>query len=276
MLLYAGPVLYALALWWASTGAVLRAGGLPRRVRGLILVGATLALVPALALVGTVRDRGVGEVYLGFTAALVAWGWIETGFVTGVVTGPQRAACPPGLAGWRRLSRAVGVVLYHDLAILAGAVLVAALSGGPGTTAGGTFLILAAMRLSAQVNLFLGVPNRAEDMLPDHLGYVASYFRDRPMNPLLPVSVAAGTALAALLVLAALAPEASDAQAARATLLAALVGLAVLEHGFLVLPVPVAALWRAFGRDRGEATRGLAAEALPDPLFCAARRPFIR
>lgn len=268
MLLYAAPVVGAIALWWVSTGVVLRAGGLPARARRPVLVGATLVLALALAGVWATRDRGVGEVYAGFTGAVLVWGWIEVGFLTGALTGPQRAPCPPGLAGSRRLWRAIGVVLYHDLAILAGAVLVVALAGGAGTTAGGTFLVLAGMRLSAQLNLFLGVPNRAEDMLPDHLGYVASYFRDRPMNPLLPVSVTAGTALAVILALAAGASEATDAELARATLLATLLGLGVLEHWFLVLPVPVAALWR------GERHRAAAADA--DALFHTVRSPLPR
>lgn len=268
MLLHAAPVVGALALWWLSTGVVLRAGGLPRRATRPVLLAATLVLALALACIWATRDRGIGEVYLGFTGAVLAWGWIEVGFLTGALTGPQRAPCPPGLTGSRRLARAVGVVLYHDLAILAGAVLVAALAGGAGTTAGGTFLILAVMRLSAQLNLFLGVPNRAEDMLPGHLGYVATYFRDRPMNPLLPVSVTAGTALAATFALAAGAPEATDAEVARATLLATLLGLGVLEHWFLVLPVPVAALWR--GADKGGAER-LAPDAAV--VFNTARSP---
>ena len=138
MLLYAAPVVLALAVWWASTGAVLRAGGLQAAGRRPVLVGATLVLALALGLVaGSRGEAGVTEVCLGFTGAVLAWGWIETTFLTGVLTGPDRTACPPGLRGLARLSRAVGAVLYHDLAILAGAGLVAALAGGAGTSAGG-------------------------------------------------------------------------------------------------------------------------------------------
>lgn len=274
-MLHAGTIFCTLAVWWASTGVVLRAGGLPHGARRPVLAGAVLALAIGLGLVVASRgEGGVAEVALGFTGAVLAWGFIETGFLTGSLTGPQRAACPPGLAGSRRLSRAIGVVLYHDLAILAGAVLVPALAGGVGTTAGGTFLILAVMRVSAQLNLFLGVPNRAEDMLPAHLAYVATYFRDRPMNPLLPLSVTAGTVLAAGLAFAAGGAEANDGQAVRATLLATLLGLAVLEHWFLVLPIPVGALWR--GPARTDPARDHEAGPDADPLFCAVRNPLTR
>lgn len=278
MLLYAGSVLYVLAVWWASTGAVLRAGSLrAAAARRFVLGGASVVLALAFGLVVASRgEAGVTEVCLGFTGAVLAWGWIETSFLTGFLTGPDRTACPPGLQGLPRLSRAVGAVLYHDLAILLGVGLVAALAGGAGTAAGGTFLILAVMRISAQLNLFLGVPNRAENLLPAHMAYLASHFRDRPMNPLLPVSVTAGTMLVAGLALAAGAPDATDVSAARATLLATLLALAVLEHWFLVLPVPVAALWRSVARRRADASHALTAAPDAEPLFCPARPPLAR
>ena len=96
------------------------------------------------------------------------------------------------------------------------------------------------------------------------------------MNPLLPVSVTAGTVLAACLALAAGAPDATDAAAVRAALLATLAALAVLEHWFLVLPIPVAALWRGGARDRADASRALAAGPEAEPVFCPARPPLTR
>jgi putative photosynthetic complex assembly protein 2 len=75
------------------------------------------------------------------------------------------------------------------------------------------------------------------------------------MNLLFPLSVTAGTLLAVRLIADARLADAGSFDAIAATLLAALTVLAVLEHWFLVLPLPIAALWgwgmRA--RDRGVA-----------------------
>ena len=64
------------------------------------------------------------------------------------------------------------------------------------------------------------------------------------MNLLFPLSVTAGSLLAYALVDAARSAAAGSFEAIGATLLASLTILAVLEHWFLVLPLPVAALWR--------------------------------
>ena len=102
------------------------------------------------------------------------------------------------------------------------------------------------MRLSAKLNLFLGVPFLHDDWLPAHLRYLRSYFRVRPMNFLFPVAVSAATIVTFVLVQAALGPDATPADATGRLLLASLLGLAVLEHWFMVLPLPVAALWSKF------------------------------
>ena len=98
------------------------------------------------------------------------------------------------------------------------------------------------MRVSAKLNIFLGVPNLTVDFLPVQLGYLKSYFRVAVFNPLFPVSVAVGT-LAALLLGEAAGVAASGA-AVGFTMLSALVALGTLEHWFLVLPMKDAALWR--------------------------------
>ena len=63
------------------------------------------------------------------------------------------------------------------------------------------------------------------------------------MNPLFPVSVTVSTAVLAWLVARAAAADAGSFEAAGYSFLAALMALAILEHWFLVLPLPTAALW---------------------------------
>jgi putative photosynthetic complex assembly protein 2 len=139
------------------------------------------------------------------------------------------------------------VVLWHELAILASAGLVAwATWGGANPFGLWTFLLLWAMRVSAKLNLFLGVPNLGREFLPPHLAYMASWLRVRPMNLLFPLSVTGATAT--VLAFAALAVQArpESADALGHALLAALAFLALAEHWLMVLPLPSANLWSIY------------------------------
>jgi putative photosynthetic complex assembly protein 2 len=107
-----------------------------------------------------------------------------------------------------------------------------------------TFLILLASRLSAKLNLFLGVPNFNAEFFPEHLRYLTSYVRKRRINALFPLSIAAGVALACMEAGRALAPDAAAFDVVGASLVFALTALALIEHAFMVLPLHDAALWR--------------------------------
>ena len=66
--------------------------------------------------------------------------------------------------------------------------------GGANQTGWWTYIVLWSMRLSAKLNLFLGVHNLSESFLPTHLRYLQTYFTRRACNWLMPFSVIAGTA----------------------------------------------------------------------------------
>jgi putative photosynthetic complex assembly protein 2 len=240
------PVLYALFLWWFSTGAILYLDGLPRRTYRWSLLGATAVL--GLALYGLAWSRAettTAAAYVAFTCGLGVWGWNEIAFLMGFVTGPRKQACLDDCRGWRHFGHAIETILHHELAILASAAIVVAIAwGAPNQVGTWTFLTLWAMRLSTKLNVFLGVPNLSEEFLPDHLRYLTRFFTKKPMNLLFPVSVTVATVVTAWVVQRALAPDAGPFEATGNTFLAALLALAVLEHWFLVVPLPSTALWR--------------------------------
>lgn len=240
------PVVFVLLLWWASTGVILHLVGLPRRTHRWTLGSATLLLVLALAgLAATRDDTRVTGAYLGFSCALVVWAWAEVSFLLGQVSGPRRLPCPPGAAGWRRAGLALQTVLHHELALLAlGAAVLVAVGDGPNRSGAWTFGALWLLRLSAKLNLFLGVRNVGEAFLPPQLAYLASYFRQRAMNPLLPLSMGLSTAATVAIWQAALADGASAHDAAALALLGSLVALGLLEHVFMALPLPTHRLWQ--------------------------------
>lgn len=253
MLHYAAAVVFVVLAWWLSTGAVLYAAGResPRVVP--VMAGASLMAAAGFAGLWISHEMaGIEGVWLGFLSALAIWAWHEAGFLTGVLTGPRREACPPGLVGVARFKAAFEAIRHHELAIAATGLVIVALSWGAGNRIGmWTFLLLWAMRISAKLVLFFGAPHVATTMLPPRLAYMASYFRTDRVSTALPAFLLAmGFAFALLCHAAATAPVLE--QGVAATILATFLGLAIIEHLFLVLPVSDAALWRwAMPADKG-------------------------
>jgi len=257
MLAWLAPPLFALFVWWFATGLILLLVRLPRATHGRSMAGATAVLAAALACLWASREAtDAAGAYLGFAAAVAAWGWVEIGFLTGRITGPRRLPCPSDASAWWRAGTAVQAILYHELALLGLGGAIALLAWGAANPIGWwTFLLLWGLRLSAKLNLFLGVRVPNSELLPDHLRYMDSFFARRAINPLFPLSVTLSTAVAVLLALSAAAHSAGSHMAAGLSLLAALAALGVLEHWFMVLPLPSTALWRWYlGPDRPGAT----------------------
>jgi putative photosynthetic complex assembly protein 2 len=67
-------------------------------------------------------DLAAARLY-GLPSALAIWGWIELAFLTGLITGPNRAPARPGVPEWERFMRAWGTIAYHEM-LLAGRWLV--------------------------------------------------------------------------------------------------------------------------------------------------------
>jgi putative photosynthetic complex assembly protein 2 len=246
MSLYGLPVLYTLFVWWFSTGAILYLDGLPKRTYRWSMAAASVALAGAIyGLVRTSGDTTVAGAYISFTCGVIVWGWQEMSFLMGFLTGPRRAPCPADAGPWQRFSFATQTMLYHELGLLGSAAAVAAASwGGQNQVGMWTFMVLWVMRQSAKLNLFLGVRNLNEEFLPPHVRYLQTYFTRKPMNLLFPVSVTAATVVAALLWRRLLAPDTGAFEATGLTFVGMLLTLAILEHWFLVLPIPAEALWK--------------------------------
>ncbi|MGF1474582.1 MAG: putative photosynthetic complex assembly protein PuhE [Geminicoccaceae bacterium] len=250
---YAYPALFALFLWWLSTGVIFSLIALPRQSYRWTLTGASLVAFAALWVLVATRDQtGLAAVYLAFTAAICVWAWHEISFLTGLVTGPAAdRSLSPRRRGWPHFVDATSTVIYHELAIALTLLLVGALTWNHANQLGlWTFALLWVMRLSAKFNLFLGVPRPHEELLPDHLTFLRPYLAKARMNWLFPISVTIGTLVLALLVGAALQAVTVEQKTVYA-LLATLLALALLEHWFLVLPVKDSALWRWFHKTNG-------------------------
>jgi putative photosynthetic complex assembly protein 2 len=240
------PSLFALGLWWFATGVILYLDGLPPRTFRHSMLAASALLVAALfALNHSAAQQTTAMTYCSFTSAVIVWGWLEMSFLMGFITGPRKHGCSEGCSGPAHFWHATEAILHHELSILAFAIVIAAITwGDPNQTGTWTFMLLWGMRLSAKLNLHLGVRNFSEEFLPPHLMYLKSFFRRRRMNLLFPFSVTAGTVVTVLLLQAVNAGGNSEAATVGYTLLATMSALAVLEHWFMVLPLPFNALWK--------------------------------
>lgn len=238
-------VLFVLVAWWFSTGAILWLDRLPRRTFPWSLAAVSALALLALSGLAASRDgEGPAAAYLAFACGLLIWGWNETAFLLGYVTGPRSEPSPPGTSTGRRFLHAVQAILWHELALLAsGAAILAVTFGGTNLTGLWVFVLLWLMRTSAKLNLHLGVPNPGDTLLPDHLRHLASFFSRRAMNPLFPVSITLATLALAWLTGLAIEAPAESLEATALVLLATLLALGLLEHWLMVLPVPETALW---------------------------------
>ena len=259
--------LSAIFLWWFSTGIILwrvrRADNLGHDAHlWSVLLGLPLLLGGVVGLNETLTDTSALGAYLAFLSALAVWGWVELAFLSGIIAGPNTDACPPDAPLRDRFFRAVGTILWHEILLIALLAAIVILSQGAANIFGlWTFAILFFARISAKLNLFFGVPRIHTEFLPRPLTHLASHFRHAPMNGIFPLSITALTFASGCWIERAYS-AATDGALIGFTLLSALTLLALLEHWFMVLPLPDQKLWRWMLPERKSQP-----QALPTPIL---------
>ncbi len=230
------PSVFVLCLWFFSTGAILWLNRLDRSTHPASIVGIAVLCGPAVCgVLVSAPETGEAASYLGFASALVIWGWHEASFLMGFVAGPRRLPATAGLKGWKRFSEATSAVIHHEVALFGTMLALYAICWGqPNLIAAHTFAVLFVLRLASKLNIFLGVPNIDADLMPAHLDYLKSYFRNAPMNWLFPFSFAGSIALAAWL------------YQSGHPLLFVLAVIGVIENTLLMLPLRDSKLWQLF------------------------------
>lgn len=241
--------LSALFLWWFSTGAILVAvrradkGGAHARLWA-VLWNLPFLILGAVGFLDTLDQDSVAATYIAFLSALALWGWIELTFLTGMITGPVRSGSVPGVPEWERFIRAWGTIAYHELLLAFTLILMLLASHGAENILGTlTFAVLFAARISAKLNLYLGVRKINVEFIPESLNHLPSHFGTARMNWLFPVSIT-GLSFAVACWLERLWSSTTPQDAVGFALLSALTALALLEHWFMVLPLPDEKLWR--------------------------------
>lgn len=241
--------LSALFLWWFSTGIIIwrvkRADHQGRDAHlWSVILGLPLVVGGAVVFVNVLDDDTATGAYLGFLSALAIWAWIELAFLSGIIAGPNTTPCPPHASTFNRFLRACGTIAWHELLLMGTMGAMAVVTEGHANIFGlWTFVILFFARISAKLNLFFGVPRIHTEFLPQTLSHLPSHFRRAPMNAAFPIWISALTfAVACFIERAWNAP--TPGHLVGFTLLSALSLLALLEHWFMVLPLPDQKLWR--------------------------------
>ncbi|WP_379551874.1 putative photosynthetic complex assembly protein PuhE [Qipengyuania sp. DGS5-3] len=239
------PFAVVVALWFVSTGLVAMINHRMRQSLGRALIISGICAIVGLSLIAlTSNAAATWAVYASFLGGLLIWSWHEISFLTGAVAGSHRAPCPADAVGWRRFSAATMALIHHEIALAMTAGLLLSLAAFTINPTGAyAFALLLVFRLSSKLNIYWGVPNMSDELLPKHLEYLKSYFGPKRLSPILPLSIAAIGGLALYFANGA-SSAATSAEMVQNALLCCLCSLAALEHIFLAIPFRDSALWQ--------------------------------
>ena len=210
----------------------------------------TLGLLPVLVFgfygfLYSVNNLSISGVYLAFLSSLSIWGWLELAFLTGVITGPNRVEKPAGVNGFKRFQLAWAAIAYSELTLALIFLILFCLSIGQSNLFGFlTFLVLYFARLSAKLNLFFGVPKTNVEFLPTRVGHLASHFKISGTSWFFPLSLILLSGLGAYWLSGFRVATEESGTALGYCFLMTLTSLAILEHFFMIISFPDAALWR--------------------------------
>jgi hypothetical protein len=127
--------------------------------------------------------------------------------------------------------------------VACGSVVVILTWNGANQIALWTFAALWVLRQSAKINLFLGVPVTNDELMPDGVRFLKTYFVRKPVGVFFPVSVTLATAALVIMIQRIVEVAVTPFEVAGLTLVSTLFALGVVEHWFMLLPLPALTLW---------------------------------
>jgi putative photosynthetic complex assembly protein 2 len=157
--------------------------------------------------------------------------------------------------------------MYHEIfAALLGVVVCFSTLNGQNHVGSWTYTIIWLMHSSAKINAVLGVRNLNDHFFPEQLRYLSSFIKKRPMNLLFPVSITVSTVAVAVLVNKAIMAENNSFELLAYTFYIVILALGILEHWFMMLPLPSEALWNWAVKAKKALSGAEHEEVLPDAL----------
>jgi putative photosynthetic complex assembly protein 2 len=207
---------------------------------------------------------------MAFSCIIFLWGAQEIAFLSGWLTGPRAEPCPPDAKGFARLSYALQAIIYHEICLLScGAVVMLVTLGGDNEVGRWTYLSLWVLRQSAKINLFLGVPVTNDELMPDAVQFLKTYFARKPVSAFFPISVTLATAVLVVMIQRIVEVADTPFEVVGLTLVSTLFALGVVEHWFMLLPLPAITLW-SWGIRPGFSPENVTMEQNPSANIAAA------
>lgn len=238
------PVLYAIVLWWFSTGLIMLAYDRAQLIMRFGFFSATIALFIAFAGVYIIRnDASAMGVYIAVTCGVTMWGWQLTSYYYGFITGIQPEENHANISIPQRFWKTLGASIYHELFALSFAVImIFILWSAENRWTLWMYLALWLLHSSAKLNVFFGVRNFRMEFLPSHMHHLDKYLLKAKNNAYFPVSIVVSTSIALALLYKGVQPTSSAIEQIGCLVVATMMGLGILEHWLMILPLP-AALW---------------------------------
>ena len=135
-----------------------------------------------------------------------------------------------------------------------------------------TFAALWVLRQSAKINLFLGVPVTNDELMPDAVQFLKTFFARKPIGAFFPFSVTLATAVLVIMIQRIVEVAATPFDIVGLTLVSTLFALGVVEHWFMLLPLPAITLW-GWGMRSGLPPEDATMKQEPDVKLAATRHP---
>lgn len=235
------PVLYAVFLWWFTTGLIIVVYDRSRWLTQLCYAGMTMGMMLAvLAFVATRNMTDMNAILIALTCGVVIWGWQVAGYYLNFVTGESADVTDDNQLSLRhRFWLALNSGIHHELMALVFAIGMIILTwSSPNKWGMWVYVALWLMHASAKLNVFFGVRNFHIEFLPQHLHHIERLLEHRQYNAFFPFSVVVASSVVLVLFFRAVYPPIVETQSAGYLAIATLIALGILEHCLLVLPVP--------------------------------------
>jgi putative photosynthetic complex assembly protein 2 len=184
------------------------------------------------------------SISISFFSSLVVWGWCELAFLTGCITGLPNLVKGEMQTEKQRFILGVKAIIFNELLlILCLSVMLVVTLNGENKFGLNAFVILYVARVSAKLNLFFGVPYINLEFLTNRLRHLEAYCKISPARFFFFISFLTILVFLGLMLLFAYSSGSNTPIQMGYLMLSTLVGLALLEHLFMVIPFRDAKLW---------------------------------
>jgi putative photosynthetic complex assembly protein 2 len=177
-------VLFAIVLWWVSTGAIIVMYRKEPWTYDASVGAYTVVAAASMAVLILLRNTSeLWAIYVCFSAGTLVWGWNLACYYTGYITGPKDPQPRDNLSDAERFHHAIRRSAHHEWVSVLLVVASVGLAWGATNRAGfGCIILFYTLHMLAKLSIYFGVANFSGAWLPAHLQYITAYFGPRQFH----------------------------------------------------------------------------------------------